>query len=136
MDTEDHREDTTEDALGSLGCGDKDIFEDDPLTASQLVAVVKASTLADSAVPSIGPWHQNILEESGLVESQGSQAWEEELEVDPCLLSLTEGQDVIVSKCPIILTTTQLTKTWTARWRWLSRDLAILSQLTMSGDLT
>ena len=72
MDTEDHREDTTEDALGSLGCGDKDIFEDDPLTASQLVAVVKASTLADSAVPSIGPWHQNILEESGLVESQGS----------------------------------------------------------------
>ena len=58
LDTGDLGEDTTEDTLsGSLECRDKDIFEDDPLTASQLVAVVEASTLADSAVPPIGPWH-------------------------------------------------------------------------------
>ena len=79
MDTEDHGDHTTDEALGSLGCGDKDIFEDDPLTASQLVAVVEASTLVDSAVPprdpetakalepqNIGSWVQNVLEESGL----------------------------------------------------------------------
>ena len=61
MDTEDHGEDTSENTLGGLRCGDKDIFEDNPLTASQLVAVVKASTLADHAVPPIGPWHEGLL---------------------------------------------------------------------------
>ena len=74
-----------------------------PSEPLKLVAVVEASTLADSAVPlrdpeiamalepqNIGSWVQNILEESGLVESQDSQAREEELEVDPCLPPPTE----------------------------------------------
>ena len=62
--------DSTEDTLGGLICGDKDIFEDDLLRASQLVAVVKASTLADYAVPRIGTWRQIFLKEADLVESQ------------------------------------------------------------------
>ena len=68
LDTGDLGEDTTEDTLsGSLECRDKDIFEDDPLTASQLVAVVEASTQADSVVHPIGPWRKIFFEESGLV---------------------------------------------------------------------
>ena len=68
LDTGDLGEDTTEDTLsGSLECRDKDIFEDDPLTASQLVAVVEASTQADSVVHPISPWRNFFFEESGLV---------------------------------------------------------------------
>ena len=58
METEDHREDPTEDALTDLMCGDRDIFLQDSLTDSQLERVAKASTPADPVVP---PRDPNLL---------------------------------------------------------------------------
>ena len=52
METEDHREEPTEDSLMEFIGGDRDIFVDDPVTNSQLKRVVEASTLGDLAVPS------------------------------------------------------------------------------------
>ena len=79
-------------------CWDRDIFSQDSLTESQLVAVVKAST---PAVPAVSPrepgtsqavepsptlsWYQDFVEESPLVEQLCSEVQEEELAADRCL---------------------------------------------------
>ena len=106
METEDHREKPTEDALGDFVCRDWDIFLQDSLTDSQLECMVKSSTLVDSAVPlrdletakALEPsnldWYRNVWEESDLVESHDSQVREKELAVDPCLPSPEPVQDM------------------------------------------
>ena len=101
MEVADQTEEPTEDTLGFLMYKEREIFSQDSLTDSQLVALVNASIPVDHVVPpardpeteqALEPsppfsWYREVVEESPLVEQLCSEVREDRLTADPCLPS-------------------------------------------------
>ena len=96
MEVADQSEEPTEDTLGFLMCGEREIFSQDSLMNSQLVAVVNTSTPVDTVghppkdpeteqalepSPSFS-WYREVVEEHALVKQLCSEEWEEGLQAD------------------------------------------------------